>query len=360
MTMRAVVMQEGQLSVGQVPIPQPGRGEVLVRTLACGICGSDLHCAKHGRHLIDATFEATGRKLFDFHEPVVMGHEICAEVVEHGADCSRTLATGTRVVSAPFLLREQPLALGFGGLDMPGGYAEYMVLTEALLLPVPDGIRNDVATLTEPLAVALHAVNRGSVGSRDVPIVIGCGPIGLAVIAVLRMRGIGPIVAADFSPTRRAMAKALGADVVVDPRETSPFDSWKSMAAATAPADLARQTAMFPGHAFRPAVVFECVGTPGIVQQILAGAPPTSKVVVAGVCMETDTYKPTFAIMKEIDLAFCMAYTPEEYAEAFSLLATERIRLDSLITGHVGIDGVQDAFDRLASPERDTKIIIVP
>ncbi|GKT20626.1 zinc-binding dehydrogenase [Acidovorax sp. SUPP3334] len=360
MTMRAVVMQEGQLSVSHVAIPQPGPGEVLVRTLACGICGSDLHCAKHGQHLLQAAFEATGQRLFDYHQPVVMGHEICAEVVEHGAGCSRALAAGARVVSAPFLLRQQPVTLGFGGIDTPGGYAEYMVLTEALLLPVPDGIPNDVATLTEPLAVALHAVNRGAVGSRDVPIVIGCGPIGLAVIAVLRMRGIGPIVAADFSPTRRAMARALGADVVVDPRDTSPFDSWKSMAAATAPSDFGRQTAMFPGYAFRPAVVFECVGSPGVVQQILAGAPPSSKVVVAGVCMETDSYKPTFAIMKEIDLAFCMAFTPDEYAEAFSLLATEQIRLDSLITGHVGIEGVQGAFDRLASPEQDTKIIIVP
>lgn len=360
MTMRAVVMQEGKLSADHVPIPQPQAGEVLVRTLACGICGSDLHCVKHGPHLLEATREATGQKLFDYDQPVVMGHEICAEVVEHGADCRRTLAPGARVVSAPFLLRPQPITLGFGGIDTPGGYAEYMVLTEDLLIPVPDGISNDVATLTEPLAVALHAVNRGALGSRDVPIVIGCGPIGLAVIAVLRMRGIGPIVAADFSPTRRAMAKALGADVVVDPRETSPFDSWKAVAVAAAPTEFGRQTAMFPGYPFRPSVVFECVGSPGVVQQILAGAAPSSKVVVAGVCMEVDSFKPTFAIMKEIDLAFCMAFTPQEYAESFSLLASGQIRLDALITGHVGIDGVQGAFDRLGSPEQDTKIIIVP
>ncbi|NDZ17723.1 zinc-binding alcohol dehydrogenase [Variovorax sp. WS11] len=358
--MRAVVMQEGQLSVGHVPIPQPGPKEVLVKTLACGICGSDLHCVKHGPHLLAAARDVTGVELFDYHQPVVLGHEICAEVLEHGADCHRTLATGSRVVCAPFLLRQQPITLGFGGIDTPGGYAEYMVLTEDLLIPVPDSVPSDVATLTEPLAVALHAVNRGALGTQDVPIVIGCGPIGLAVIAVLRMRGIGPIIAADFSPTRRAMAKALGADVVVDPRETSPFDSWKAMAAAAAPSDLGRQTAMFAGYPFRPSVVFECVGSPGVIQQILAGSAPCSKVVVAGLCMEADSFKPTFAIMKEIDLAFCIAFTPQEYAEAFSLLATGRIHLGALITGHVGIDGVQGAFDRLGSPEQDTKIIIVP
>lgn len=360
MTMRAVVMQQGRLALAQVPIPQPGPKEVLVKTLACGICGSDLHCVKHGAHLLASARDVTGAELFNFDEPVVLGHEICAEVVEHGPDCRRANSTGSRVVSAPFVLRPQPVTLGFGGLDTPGGYAEYMVLTEDLLIPVPDELSNDIATLAEPLAVALHAVNRGGLGAKDVPIVVGCGPIGLAVIAVLRMRGIGPIVAADFSPSRRAMAKALGADVVVDPRETSPYESWRTVAAATTQSDYGRQTAMFAGYPFRPSVVFECVGSPGVIQQILAGAAPCSKVVVTGLCMEPDSFKPTFAIMKEVDLSFCIAFTLEEYAEAFSLLASGRVRLDTLVTGHVGLDGVQDAFDRLGAPERDTKIIIVP
>ncbi|WP_256345019.1 zinc-binding dehydrogenase [Pseudomonas gingeri] len=360
MSMRAVVMRHGSLALAEAPIPRPGKGEVLVKTLACGICGSDLHCVKHGAQLLSSVKEVAGIDLFDVDEPVILGHEICGEVVDYGADCRRTLSLGTRAVSAPFLLRPQPVTLGFGGLDTPGGYAEYMVLSEDLLIPVPEAIPNDIATLAEPLAVALHAVNRGNLGADDVPIVIGCGPIGLAVIAVLKMRGIGPIVAADFSPSRRAMATKLGADVVVNPRENSPYDSWKALAGTSDPARYGRQTGMFAGFPFRPSVIFECVGVPGIIQQVLAGAAPCSKVVVAGLCMERDSFYPSFAIMKEIDLAFSIAYSFEEFAQAFDHIASGRLQVDALITSHVGLDGVQDAFDRLADPERDAKVIIIP
>ncbi len=358
--MRAVVMQSGTLSVAELPIPRPGRGEVLVKTLACGICGSDLHCVAHGRQLLDSAKQVAGIDLFGFDDPVILGHEICAEVLEYGPDCRKTLSTGSRAVSVPFLLRPEPASLIFGTPQAPGGYAEYMLLSEDLLIPVPDHVPSDIATLAEPLAVALHAVNRGNLGVNDVPIVIGCGPIGLAVIAVLKMRGIGPIVAADFSPSRRAMAKKIGADIVVDPRETSPYDSWRAVAAATTRDQIARQTQMFPGHAYRPSVVFECVGIPGIIQQILAGAAPCSKIVVAGLCMESDQFYPSYGIIKEVDIVFCMAFAIEEYAEAFDHIVTGKLDAGVLITGHVDLDGVPDAFARLKDPERDAKIVIIP
>jgi threonine dehydrogenase-like Zn-dependent dehydrogenase len=353
-------MRSGTLAMADVPIPKPGPREVLVKTLACGICGSDLHCVTHGKQLLASTKQVTGGDLFGFDEPVVLGHEFCAEVAEHGPGCRRIHAPGSRVVSAPFLLRDQPVNLTFGNLDTPGGFAEYMVLSEDLLIPVPSAVPSDVATLAEPFAVALHAVNRGDVGHDHVPIVIGCGPIGLAVIAVLKMRGIGPIVAADFSRSRRAMARDIGADVVVDPRETSPYDSWKAVAAAPSPERQGRQTLTFGGFPFRPSVIFECVGVPGIIQQILAGAAPCSKIVVAGVCMERDSFYPTFALMKEVDISFCLAYTMEEYAEAFDHVAAGRTRIDTLITSRVGLGDVKNAFTRLADPEQEAKIIIVP
>ena len=272
MTMSAVVMRKGGLELIEAPIPRPGAGEVLVKTLASGICGSDLHTVTHTAELLASTRAVTGADLFGPDEPVVLGHEFCAEVVEYGPGSRRTHAPGTRVVSVPFLLRPEPVMLGMAGVDTPGGYADYMLLSEDLLIPVPDNVPSDIAALAEPLTVAVHAVNRGALGSDDVPIVIGCGPIGLAVIAVLKMRGIGPIVAADFSPARRALAAALGADIVVDPRETSPYDSWRrSRPCRTRRVTAARPT-MFPGFAFRPSVVFECVGVPGVIQQILAGA----------------------------------------------------------------------------------------
>ncbi len=92
------------------------------------------------------------------------------------------------------------------------------------MLPIPNGLAPDVAALTEPMAVAWHAVRRGEVGKKDVAIVIGCGPVGLGVILCLKAKGVRTVVASDYSPKRRALASACGADVVIDPAEASPFD----------------------------------------------------------------------------------------------------------------------------------------
>lgn len=358
--MQAVVMINGGLELATVPVPTPGPHEVLVKIRAAGICGSDLHCVTHGEQLIASAKEAAGFELFKIDEPVVLGHEYCAEVVEYGPETRGTLPPGTRVAAAaPYLLRDQPVHIGFGGPDTPGAFAEYMLLSEDLLVPIPDAVPDEIAVLAEPLTVALHAVNRGALGPDDVPIVIGCGPIGLAVIAILKMRGIGPIVASDFSPSRRALAAALGADVVVDPRQTSPYDAWREVAAVSDPARLGRRTSMFP-ETFRPSVVFECVGVPGMIQQILAGAAGCSKVLVAGLCMEQDTFKPSFAIMKEIDLIFTFAALPEEYVEVLGHLASGALQVEPLITSRVGLREVPDAFARLADPEQDAKIIVFP
>ncbi|RNL62725.1 zinc-binding alcohol dehydrogenase [Nocardioides marmoriginsengisoli] len=357
--METVVMQNGTLTVTTVPIPTPGPREVLVKVLAAGICGSDLHCLAHASELLSSTKAATGIDLFDINDPVVMGHEFCAEVVSYGPETRGTITPGTRVASPPLLLRERPILIGYGGPDIPGAYSEYMILSEDLLFPVPDSISDENAALAEPLAVALHAVNRGKLGTHDVPLVIGCGPIGLAVISILKMQGTGPIVAADFSPSRRAMAEALGADVVVDPRVTSPYDAWREVAATDDPEQMAPGNLMFP-PGFRPAVVFECVGVPGVIQQILDGAPANATVVVAGVCMQQDSFYPTFAILKEIDLVFSIAFSPEEYGEVLGHLASGALKVDGLVTSRVGLNEVADAFKRLADPEQDGKIVAIP
>src|SRR5438046_2207853 len=160
--MRAVVMRNKKLAVADVPEPAPEAGEVLVRTLACGICGSDLHALQH-------------------------------------------------------------------------------------------------AARTAPLAVGLHAVNKERLDPDDAPLVIGCGPVGLAVIAALRLADVRPIVAADFSARRRELALALGADVVVDPAAQTPWQSWRDAAVwrdgARAPAPPSR----LPRPARRPRVALRCL-----------------------------------------------------------------------------------------------------
>ena len=340
--MRATVMRDRRLVVADVPDPAPGPGEVLARTLACGICGSDLHALKHADLFASAYRRADGTALLDLSRDIVMGHEFCAEIVDHGPGTTRRLKPGTRVCSMPVLLRpDGRQTIGYSN-EHPGGYAEYMRLTEALLLEVPNGLATEHAALTEPMAVGLHAVNRARLADGDSALVIGCGPVGLAVIAALCQRGIRPVVAADFSSRRRDLAVTVGADVVVDPAALSPMERWREAAGA------------------RPVVVFECVGVPGVIDQVMTTVPRDTRIVVVGVCMEPDTIHPLRGISKELSLQFVLGYTPDEFAATLQHIAEGAIPAAPLVTGTVGLEGVSGAFEALASPERHAKILVEP
>jgi threonine dehydrogenase-like Zn-dependent dehydrogenase len=357
--MRAAVMRDRKLVVADVPVPQLGPGDVLVRPLACGICGSDLHALKHADRFVETSRRAGNPRVMDLGRDVIMGHEFCAEIVEHGPGTARTLRVGTRVCSRPMLMRDTgPHTIGYSN-DHPGGYGEYMRLSEALLLEVPNGLPPEQAALTEPMAVGLHAVQKARLAPDDAPLVIGCGPVGLAVIAALRLLDVRPIVAADFSSRRRELAVALGADVVVDPAKTTPWQSWREAAAVWRdPARAPQLPPWLPGPPVRPAVVFECVGVPGVLDQIMAVAPRDTRIIVVGVCMEPDTIFPMLGIVKELNLQFVLAYTQDEFAATLRHIAEGRIPTTPLITGHVGIDGIAGAFEELASPERHAKILV--
>ena len=358
--MRAAVMRKHQLVVADLPLPAPGPGEVLVKTLACGICGSDLHALKLAEKFVEAGRHAGSRFVMDLSRDVVMGHEFCAEIVEHGPETRRHLPRGTRVCSRPGLLRPDGLwTVGYSN-DTPGGYAEYMRLTEALLLPVPDALATEQAALTEPMAVGVHAVEKASLGPDDAPLVIGCGPVGLAVIAALRLKGARPIVAADFSPRRRQLATALGADVVVDPAATTPWQSWREVAVWRDPSRAPKLPPWLPGPALRPAVVFECVGVPGVLDQIMGASPRGTRIVIVGVCMEQDAISPMLGIMKELSLQFVLGYTGDEFAATLGHIAAGAITTAPLVTGKVGVEGVAEAFEALASPERHAKVLVEP
>ncbi len=357
--MRAAVMRDEKLLVDTLPDPAPGPGDVLVKTLACGICGSDLHALKHGARLSESSREAGGSFGMDLTRDVVMGHEFCAEVVEHGSQTQRSLRPGTRVCSIPVLLRRgQPASVGYSN-DVTGGYGEYMLLSEPLLLEVPNGLPTEHASLTEPMAVGLHAGHKARLSADAVPLVVGCGPVGLAVIAALRLKGASPIVAADFSARRRELARVMGADLVIDPAESSPYESWASVASAT------EQGAATPGifgggSGLRPAALFECVGVPGILAQMMKGAPRDARVVVVGVCMEEDRIQPLHGITKELNLQFVLGYTPDEFSGTLRSIAEGEIDVEPLVTGKVGVLGVARAFEELASPEHHAKILVEP
>jgi 2-desacetyl-2-hydroxyethyl bacteriochlorophyllide A dehydrogenase len=271
----------------------------------------------------------------DLNHDVFMGHEFSAEILEAGPD-TETHPVGTVVTSLPVLLSAKGVEPIVYSNNTIGGYAERMLLSAPLLLAIPNGLDFKHAALTEPMAVGLHAVNKSNVAPGETALVVGCGPIGIAIIAALRAKGVEAIVASDFSPKRRELATAMGAHQTLDPAQGSPFDTVK------------------------PAVVFEAVGVPGIIDDVLLRARPGTRLVVAGVCMQPDTVHPFFAIAKEINVQFVLAYTPEEFSDSLRALAEGDIDVSPLITGEVGLDGVGAAFDDLADPERHCKILVTP
>lgn len=357
--MKAVIRRDKRLVCDEIADLEPAQGQVLVKTLACGICGSDLHALHHMEHMIDLSRRAGGLDSgFDPTADTVFGHEFCAEILDHGPGSAKALKAGTRVVSVPVTMHGMGMEmLGFSN-RLPGGFAEQMLLTEAMVLEVPNGLPTDKAALTEPFAVGAHAVAKVRLAPKSVSLVVGCGPVGLAVIGALKAAGHGPVIAADFSPRRRAAAEKLGADIVVDPAVENPHDRWETLGV---PRTRAAQSMMqMMGNPVAQPVVFECVGSPGVLQALIEAAPAGAQIVVAGVCMETDRIEPSMAITKEIELTFVFGYTPEEFALTLRQLAEGIIDVSGLVTGSVGLAGVAGAFEALGDPEAHVKILVQP
>lgn len=379
--MKAVVCQNRSLRVVTRPDPVPGRGQAVVAVSRCGICGSDLHCKDHCNHWGDLMLKTGYRHFAKVEEEIVFGHEFCGEVVDYGPGASGKPPKGTRVVAMPVRQHADQIDMVGFSARSDGAYAEYVLVDTKAMFPVPNGLSDDLAALTEPMAVALHAVRRGEVPKHGVAVVIGCGPVGLAVICLLKAKGVKTVVASDFSAGRRALAKACGADVVIDAKIDSPYQDWSDFGyieSLPAAFDLGLgaidQLGKLPlpwWHAWRVAeavglsqpkapVIFECVGIPGLLQQVIDGAPMFSRIVVVGVCMSQDKIEPALAINKEIDLRFVLGYTPLEFRDTLHLIAEGKAVCAPVLTGIVGLDGVAAAFAALGDPERHAKILIDP
>lgn len=378
--MKAVSCERGTLSVVDLPTPAPARGQLLLEVRRCGICGSDLHAKDHADELTDVMDEVGYPDFMRQDTPVVLGHEFVGEVAERGPGAAKEFKVGARVVSFP-------MVRAAGGVHMtglsplaPGAYAEHVIAEASMSFVLPNGLDLGIAALTEPMAVALHAVRRSHIGKRDVAIVIGCGPVGLAVICHLKSLGVQTIVASDFSATRREMASRCGADVVVDPAVDSPYTAAGQFGAITEAQQLfelavgtMEKLRRVPGwsHLYRVAdklgaaspkrpVVFECVGVPGIIDGIIRATPVQSRVVVVGVCMGTDHLRPAVANGKDIDLRFVFGYTPLEFRDTLHLLADGKVDASALVTGTVGLGGVARAFEVLSAAGAHAKILIDP
>jgi threonine dehydrogenase-like Zn-dependent dehydrogenase len=351
--MRAAVLQGSKITVETLEDPRPGPGQILVAPIVTGICGSDLH---HRARVIDLE-RGTPAEQHDQLPKFVPGHEFSATVVELGSGADTDLRPGERLAALPFT--HGPSGFEVIGLSPlhSGGLATLCLVDAERSFRLPDAVPSTLAALTEPLAVGLHAANLAN-RARGPNLVIGCGPVGLAVIIALARQGRGPIIAADFSARRREAAGAVGADIVLDPGEDSPFAHWQEVGFAPSPPSplLPRAFAGLP-----PGVnIFECVGAPGLIDTVIKSVPRHSHVIVVGVCAHEDKLTPREAILSELTLDFSFAYRPEEFAAALAGIAEDPARAETLVTSTLGLDQTRAAFDRLVDRPEEIKVFIDP
>ena len=348
--MRAAVLRGGKIEVRTTDDPVPGPGQVLVRTRVCAICASDVHAIQHGAVLAS---DPSGCFAFDPARDLVLGHEYCAEIADYGPQTERKLPRGTRVTASPVILTPQgPRAVGLCN-EYPGGFGEQMLLQESLLHPVADHVPDEIAALVEPLSTGAFYVRRSEIAEGEVPIVIGCGAIGMAVIASLRRAGARPIVAADFSPLRRELALRMGADVVVDPAARSPWSAWEEVARLPQ----AEHEPLFEAQT-RGAVVFECVGVPGVLDGIVRGCAPGARILVAGWTLEPDSFLPLYAHTKGLSIEFGGGPAPVDFATALDDVTAGRIDLAPLVSGILPLERATHAIDEARSGRNVLRLVL--
>jgi len=339
--MKSIVMLDGKLTIKEIDMPVPGPGQVLVRSLACGICGSDLHIARHTEDVL-GIYKKLGILAEDNNNTeVLLGHEFAAEVVSYGPETQGELEIGTRVTSVPVLLSEGGVGVGVTP-GVHGAYSEFFIIDEALILPIPEQVPAEAAAITEPLAVGLHAVNRADINDGDVALVAGCGPIGLAAIAALKLKGVKHIVASDLQQSKKALAMKFGATAFANPAKDD------EVVVAT---ELAGNNKV---------IIFECVGVHKLINNFIMRAPAKAQLIITGIHTTPTDINFAFATVKEMDIKCSYYYSPEEFAQSLQNIAEGKVDWRLMMTGKVGLNGTPAAFDSLLKPNDHIKVIVEP
>lgn len=334
----AVYRGKGEITVDRKPVPAPGAGEVLVEVSHCGVCGTDIHMVVEGwgRPGTVGGHEWSGRiaevgpgvDAWSVGAPVVGGEQV-------GCGACAMCTTGR-----PSLCDRRPPVTG-GGHD--GAFARFVVAAAAGLVPVDDGVPLRTAALTEPLAVAMHAITRSSVQPGDRVLVTGAGPIGLLAIAALRAQGIDDVVVSEPAPSRRERASAVGASSAITPAD---------LEIPAMPMDLIDN----PYDA-----VLECSGRVDAMEAGLTQLRRGGRLVLVGTGMHAPRLDNNRILLNELVITGAYNYDGGGFTAALRLLGSGRLPADLLIEpDDVPLAGLQDAMHKLASAELAAKVLVVP
>lgn len=325
------------LAVREIPVPRPGRGELLIRVEACGICGSDLHAVR-------GSLQAG----------TVLGHEYSGSVVEVGEGVALDWRPGDNVVAiagrycgnCPACLRGEELACdnmvmqGFD-LRMTGAYAEFTLCQASMAFKVPSGFDVRQAAAIEPLAVGLRAWRSAAVATASDVLVLGAGPIGVCLVKWARFFGARVIGVHDLVETRLLRAKEAGATVLMAASCPDPVAAFREQTGRD------------------PSVIFECIGRP-MIKSIARMAPKGAHIVLVGTCMEPESLTVAAIARKRLRMTFVFAYERPDFAFVLDMLAQRRICVDPLITDTVSLDALPRMFDALQRPNDQCKVLLMP
>jgi (R,R)-butanediol dehydrogenase/meso-butanediol dehydrogenase/diacetyl reductase len=313
--------------------PVPGSNDVVVKVKACGICGSDLTYIKIG----------------GIHRPpggvTPIGHEAAGEVMSVGA-AVRDVTVGQRVIINPMMTSSN---VGSGGPE--GAFTEELLIRDARLgeslLPMPEGLPYDVAALTEPLAVALHGVNRAEVEAGDKVVVFGCGPIGLGMVMWLIDRGATDVVALDVAPERLERAKALGARAVINPAQEN---------VRARLLELHGTGRVLNREAVGTDAYIDAAGAPNILSDVVSMAKFHSRMVVTAAYMKPVSIDLSAMLTTEMTITTAVGY-PTEMPEVIAALPRLRDKARSLISHRFPFDQVIEAFG-VAGTSASAKVMV--
>jgi len=322
------------LEIETVPDPTPGPGDVIVKVGRCGICGSDLHISED--------------PVFGVPMGVVLGHEYAGEIVEVGKDVT-TVKKGDMVAAFPLIScgkcgpckSGQPAWCEKGMVVGGGGYGQFSQIAEHQCVRMPSGISLTDGALVEPLAVGLHAVNVSGLKSGARVLVIGAGPIGLAVVFWARRMGAGKIACTASSTRRAELAMEMGASVFVEPSATPVEDVNRALGGA-------------------PEIVFECVGMPGLIQRSVDHVHSRGTVVIAGLCTTPDTINPFWVVNKEVRLQPSAFYDVRDFQTTLDVLDAGILTPHQMVTDEVGLTAMPDAFEALKKRTHQCKVMVNP